>query len=92
MEALCNECRQETDVKFKTRKFGDGLVETFFKCRNCHVKYVAFITDKKVRRLQKETNKLRNDPNKSVNDLAVINTNQEFINVKMDELKDRYAD
>lgn len=94
MKAICDECRQETPVKFKERKLaGAGnLIETYFKCVNCSVIYSAFITNSKVRRLQKETNKLRNKRSKTAGDLAVIEKNQEYIDAKMDELKAKYAD
>jgi len=53
MLVKCDECNQEFDVKFKKRKFGRGLEETYFKCGNCYVHTTCFITNGKVRRLQK---------------------------------------
>lgn len=94
LTAICDECHQETPVKFKERKLtGAGNpVGTYFKCVNCYAKYTAFITNAKVRRLQKETNKLRIKHDKTADDIAVINTNQEFVDAKMGELKTKYND
>lgn len=89
-KATCSECGLVTKIKYKTHKYGNGLEETFFKCRNCHVKYTCFVTDRKTRKLIKESNKLRDKgENKTAADIAVINENQKYIDAKITELTNK---
>lgn len=90
-EATCSECGLLTRVEFKERKFGRGLHETYLTCENCHVKTTAFITNAKVRKLQKESEELRENPMKTEYDEIKLENNFAKISETMDELKAKYG-
>lgn len=87
----CSNCGLESGVKFKTKKHGRGIEETYFKCEFCSVKTPCYFTNNKVRKLIKENKDLRESPIVSDNDKIVIDKNHQYITAKMDELKERYS-
>lgn len=80
MKAKCDRCGGETDIRFIEANRPRGLKETYFRCNECNAHYTCFVTDKKVRRLQKEVDKLRGN---GVN----VEIMQKEINDRMTELK-----
>ena len=52
--ALCNHCDYITDVVFKEKKHPNDIRETYFKCEHCFYHYTSFVTDKRVRKMQKQ--------------------------------------
>ena len=52
--ALCNHCDYITDVVFKERKHPNDIRETYFKCEHCFYHYTSFVTDKRVRKMQRQ--------------------------------------
>lgn len=59
MKAKCEKCGGETEIRFIEVNRPRGLKETFFRCNECNAHYTCFVTDKKVRRMQKEAEKMR---------------------------------
>lgn len=57
MLAICDAedgCKKEfTLEKFEVEKLDNDIEKTYFKCPHCNKKYVAFYTDKEIRRKQK---------------------------------------
>src|SRR5699024_11818336 len=86
------DCSSDLGIKFKTKKHGRGIEETYFKCEFCVVKTPCYFTNNKVRKLIKENKDLRETPIVSDNDKIVIDKNHQYITAKMDELKERYSE
>jgi len=83
MKATCDECNLEFDVVFKTVKKARGIHETYFRCDKCFVHTTCFITNGKVRRLQREI--------KQEGSASKREAMQAEINATMDELKVKYG-
>lgn len=81
MEAICDQCGEETAIRFIEANRPRGLKETYFRCNECNAHYTCFVTDKKVRRMQKEVDKLRGTG-------VSIELMQYEINDRMNELKE----
>ncbi|RDW17624.1 hypothetical protein CWR48_14000 [Oceanobacillus arenosus] len=58
LTAICDQCGKITDVVFKQRHHPNKVQETFFKCEHCHYHYTSFVTDSKVRKMQRNKDKL----------------------------------
>ena len=52
--ALCDKCGKITDVEFKQKHHPNKIQETYFKCEYCYYHYTSFVTDTKVRKLQRK--------------------------------------
>ena len=52
--ALCNHCGTITDVKYQHKNHPNGIEETFFKCEHCFYHYTCFVTDPRVRKMQRK--------------------------------------
>lgn len=52
--ALCDHCGKITDVVFKEKKHPNNIRETYFDCEYCYYHYTSYVTDSKVRRLQRK--------------------------------------
>ncbi|MBD7984420.1 hypothetical protein H9649_07505 [Sporosarcina sp. Sa2YVA2] len=52
--ALCDHCGKITDVVFKEKKHPNNIHETYFDCEHCYYHYTSYVTDSKVRRLQRK--------------------------------------
>lgn len=59
MKSICDECGLETNVEFIEADRPRGIKETYFRCDMCGTHYTCFVTDAKVRRMQKDIDKLR---------------------------------
>lgn len=55
--ALCNQCGKITDVEFEEQRHPNNIRETYFDCEHCYYRYTSFVTDKKVRKLQRKKDK-----------------------------------
>lgn len=78
----CDHCSKFTKIEFKEKKHPNEIIETYFECEHCHHRYVCFVTDKKVRKMQRKKNGLKGNYNFQKRlDL------QEEINERMDKLK-----
>lgn len=86
IKAKCSDCGLDTEIKFKKRKFGDRLEETYFKCEACHVHTTCFITNAKVRKLQKEVAALRSELYKTELTTSEIERKQVNIDETMNDL------
>ena len=54
MQATCNKCNKIFKIHLKEKDHPRGIKEHYFNCKHCKERYVSFVTDKKVRSLQKE--------------------------------------
>jgi phage terminase large subunit GpA-like protein len=84
--ATCNHCQNITTINYQTKKHKSGLIETYFKCMVCNHHYTCFVTDKKVREMQKKAKNLRmvSKFRDVTNELQSL---QEKINERMERLK-----
>lgn len=58
-EIVCDECQNKITMNLQeyehpAHKFKGYVIETYFKCPHCQKKYIAFVTDKQARKMQKE--------------------------------------
>lgn len=63
LTAHCTKCDYITDIVFKEKKHPNNIQETYFKCEHCHYHYTSFVTDAKVRKMQRKRNALTGDYN-----------------------------
>lgn len=91
LRMICSECGLESSIVYETRKFGSGLEETYIICDICSNRITCFITNPKVRKLQKETQRLRKAPNKTELEFAEIERNQTNINATMERLQKKHG-
>lgn len=54
MNATCDNCNQITKIEFKQAQHPKGIQETYFMCEQCNKRYTCFVTDNKVRGMQKQ--------------------------------------
>jgi len=54
LQATCNKCTKIFKIHLKEKDHPRGIKEHYFLCKYCKKRYTSFITDKKVRSLQKE--------------------------------------
>lgn len=81
IQATCDKCGKVFNVKFKEKRHPDKVVETYFRCKYCKHKYICFVKDEKVLRLQEDI-KTEESPFKRV-------AMQREINDRMNKLKER---
>lgn len=84
--ALCNHCGKITDVVFKETHHPNKIRETYFKCQYCYYHYTSFVTDTKVRKMQKKAKDLRMSGRRT-NKTQELFKLQEQINERMSWLK-----
>ena len=82
VHATCVKCNEIFSVKYIEVYHSKGIKETFFNCTHCQRKYVCFVTDHEVRKMQKDKAKL----------IGIHNANkrlqmQDKINQRMARLK-----
>lgn len=82
LTALCDHCGKITDVVFKEQSHPNNIKETYFKCEHCFYRYTSFVTDSKVRKLQRKKDSMKGNHNID-NRLKL----QEEINSRMSLLK-----
>lgn len=61
--ALCNHCGKITDVEFKEQPQPNNIKETYFDCEHCYYHYTSFVTDSKVRKMQRKKDALKGPHN-----------------------------
>lgn len=54
----CNECKYEFEPKVRIKYIDKDIEEIFFNCPNCNERYTAYYRNDKVKKLQKELNKI----------------------------------
>ena len=95
MKVNCDKCNKLFKVMPKQKKHGQGIRETYFTCPYCEEHYTSYITDREVRKWQKEAKKIRRGINRSRNEDEIKGLINKFEKVKrrtgnrMDELKDK---
>jgi len=90
-DVVCSECGIKSKIKFKERQLPKGIKETYIKCPICSDHKTCFITDKKVRELQKEVNRLRNKSRKTIEIINDIQAKQNEIIKRMDDLLQKHG-
>ena len=63
LNGLCDNCEKITVVEFKEKKHPNNIQETYFKCEYCFFHYTSFVTDAKVRKMQRKRETLKGDHN-----------------------------
>ena len=81
IEATCDKCDKVFNVKFKEKKHPKKVIETYFRCTHCKHHYTCFVTDEKVRQMQKDI-KTEGSP-------FIRSAKQREINSRMKKLKER---
>ena len=76
--AMCDNCHKITDVEFKEQRHPNDIREVYFKCEHCYYHYTSYVTDKKVRKMQRKKPLLTLDKRLEL---------QEEINSRMSQLK-----
>lgn len=76
--AMCDNCHKITDVVFKEQRHSNEIRETYFQCEHCHYRYTSYVTDKRVRKMQRKKSNLPWDKRLEL---------QEEINSRMSQLK-----
>lgn len=61
MQTHCDQCNKSFVIKPKTKKHGQGIKETYFKCPWCKHIYTSYVTDAECRRLQARLRKLQEE-------------------------------
>lgn len=87
IQATCDNCHQITKVVFKKRYLPKSIQETYFNCQECNKKYTCFVTDNKVRDLQKKLAQLRALPPSKYPVEEEVLRSQEEVNQRMYKLK-----
>ena len=54
MKVTCDSCTKVFNVKLKEKNRSYGIIETYFTCKHCKKRYTSFVTDRDVRRWQRE--------------------------------------
>lgn len=86
MDAQCRLCEEKTKVRFKEKQHPRGVKETYFRCEHCNERYSCFVTDGKVRKLQKEIDRIRRDK-LSAENIRKLDEKQAKVNRLMADLK-----
>lgn len=99
MKAICDECGKGFELEqdmLKFKKWGKGIIETYYKCPNCNTRYTIAKTNPKIRKLKREYDLTLNKLNEEANGRGI---NQELlkmayqlkndIKVEMDRLNGR---
>lgn len=91
MKYKCDECNNVNDIEYFTDKKVNGVEITYLKCARCHVKYTCYVTNNKVRKMIKDNKRLRERKDLSSSESRQVIINDELIENKMKELKERYG-
>ncbi|MCR6111766.1 hypothetical protein HXA35_15565 [Bacillus sp. A301a_S52] len=57
----CDYCGHATNMNTVVRKYGEGKQEVYFTCEHCEEHYTCYVTDKRVRRWQRQIKQVK-DP------------------------------
>lgn len=86
MIALCDKCNRITDIEYKVKKHPNTFKETYFECDQCNYHFTCFVTDNKVRKMQRALKALRQS-NKAKTEY--LQERQKQINLRMEMLKQK---
>ena len=78
MTGLCDNCNYITDIVYREEKLPNDIKHTYFDCEHCYHRYTCFVTDSKVRKMQRKKPSLVWDKRLEL---------QEQINQRMSHLK-----
>lgn len=81
-EAICDECKKSFPISPKQKRHGNGIVETYFTCNQCHHRYSVTVTNQPIKaRIRKAA--------KMYEDLNLANNSDEFeeMNTKLQKYK-----
>jgi len=81
LEVICDQCGQLTSVDLKEKTHPNKIKENYFKCEHCFYHYTSYVTDARVRKLQRKRHEV-----KSV-DVDKYRDIQEQIKERMTHLK-----
>jgi hypothetical protein len=85
MKVTCDECQKEfTITELREKKHPKQVIETYFQCPHCQKKYVAFVTDPVIRKLQFDIRKLQDNPPK-------VSPGDVVASMYVEKLKKHYA-
>jgi len=84
MEFTCRSCKEISKVHYFVIKRPRGIHQILFRCEHCEEDYHCYYTNAKIRRLQKEQAKARED---GFNDKALELFNE--TKRRMDELNEK---
>lgn len=87
LNGTCDNCGDITPITFKTRPHPNGIEETYFTCKHCAHHYVCYVTDYKVRAMQRRKGKMIGGSR--IDDRLAA---QETINERMEVLKHELTD
>lgn len=82
LTALCDQCGKITDIEFKVQKHPNDIKETYFKCEHCYFHYTSFVTDSKVRKMQRRKDSIKGIHNADKRLQIQEEINQRMINLK----------
>lgn len=97
MIAICDECKEQFNVKFKEKIIGIGVIKHYFTCPYCKHEYINFIKNSSVRKKQRQIKKLYAELRKTKSfkerQLAIFTIEKAEREVKreMDQLKEQYS-
>lgn len=102
----CDSCKKDFNIHLKefeypSHQFKGYVIETYFNCAHCQRKYLAYVTYKEIRKMQKEIKQFHEDISKInfyvlTEDEYVEAIEKHYVNLKgmkqelgkrMDELK-----
>ncbi|GAB2561012.1 hypothetical protein [Gracilibacillus alcaliphilus] len=56
---MCNNCGHVFNIVFKEKSHPNNIKETYIECDRCYFHYTSFVTDSRVRKLQKKKDQLK---------------------------------
>ncbi|GIN86964.1 hypothetical protein J6TS2_33500 [Heyndrickxia sporothermodurans] len=107
-KVTCDECQNDFNIylqeyQYPVTQVKGYVIETYFMCPHCNKKYIAFVTDKQARKMQKEIRSYHNQIfKKDYTGLTeeeykkeidkqhnVLNIMKQELKIKMDNLKEQ---
>ncbi len=85
MNALCTSCNKITKVSYKEIQHPKSIKETYIECEHCNDHVTCFVTDGRVREMQKKIRRLTGSGN--MNSRIRI---KEEVNNRMAKLKQEF--
>lgn len=55
----CNKCKNDFEIKVRTRYVIDDIEEVFFNCPHCHERYTSYYLNDNIKDMQKKIRKFR---------------------------------
>lgn len=61
MEVVCDHCGEMTKIDLKEKNHPNNIKEKYFKCEHCYYHYTSYVSDARVRKLQRKRHKVKHD-------------------------------